>query len=195
MWMEAELIAKSYKPIRLEPGMLFINKLHHGTRKEEIELFALDRVPQDEEAFIQQNGYPVQLYIIDDEENVLAYPDQIAWWDEGEHSDDLSDITLKEINNIINNYGGTVDIDVDFYQRSSDDDGDYPEEIGANIFMDKVILRYVQEEEEECYPCEECKGTGEGTHEDSVCWFCDGEGQICPDTRDDGSEPLYEHDT
>jgi len=51
MWYETEVVIKSYKPLQLEPGMLFLQILHKGTPKEQIELFALDRVPQDEESF------------------------------------------------------------------------------------------------------------------------------------------------
>lgn len=142
MWYETEVVIKSYKPLQLEPGMLFLQILHKGTPKEQIELFALDRVPQDEESFLQQHGYPVELYIIDDQGNVLASPEQIGWWDEGDHVDELSDISISHINNIFNDYDGYVDLEMEEYDET---EGEYV----PVIYAEKVVMRYVTDEEEE----------------------------------------------
>jgi len=140
MWYEAELVVKSYKPLKLETGMLFLQVLHKGTIKEQAELFALDKIPQDEQSFVERHGYPVELYIIDEYENVIASPEQIGWWDDGDHTDELFDITASQINKIFNDYDGYVDIELE------EVDGD---EYSPLIYADKVTLRYVTDDYEE----------------------------------------------
>jgi hypothetical protein len=62
----------------------------------------------------------------------LAYPHQIAWFDEGESSDELRDITIEDMNYIINDCEGMLDIDI--------------EEEGVEIHPlfreDKVVIRF-----------------------------------------------------
>ncbi len=150
-YYEAELVLKSYKPLSLEKGMLFINKFGYKTLKEEIEVYELTTVPLDEEAYIEKNGYPVELYIIDpycpynNEECVLATPDQIGWWDDGDDVDDLYTITTKQINKILNDYDGIVEIEVE-HVILEDEDGNEEESIIPILYEDFVSLRYQTEE-------------------------------------------------
>ncbi len=44
---------------------------------------------------------------------ILATPDEIGWFDEGDDTDELRDVTLNDLNYIINYEGGFVLIDVD----------------------------------------------------------------------------------
>ncbi len=187
MWLDCELVVKNYKPLHLEEGMLFIQKLHQGTLKESIELFILERVPQDEEAFIAQNGYPVELYVVDDEGNIIAHNDEIGLWDDGD--DDLFEISVDHVNNIFNEFEGMIQIDM---TDISEEDSEY-EEYVPTIIEGSVILRYPQEdyeEEEEEYEedeyeeeeepmCNMCNGTGESMHAppgEGICSFCGGSG-------------------
>lgn len=148
MFILAELVLKSYKPIKLEPGMWFVQKFQTGTRWEHSEVFALDRVPQDEEKFIKENGYPVEPYIIGSDEEILAHPHDIGWWDDGEYSDEYRDITLTDINLILNDYDGEIAIDGDLYGYD-DDECQYPEDkFFANLVEDKVILSFPEYEDE-----------------------------------------------
>jgi hypothetical protein len=74
----------------------------------------------------------------DDTEVIAAYPEQIGWWDEGEHVDELRDITVKDINNILEWDNSMVQIEV------LDDEED--EEDGTPIpllYDNKVTLRDV----------------------------------------------------
>lgn len=114
------LIFKSYKPLRLDKGMLFLVR-----QNKEMVIIQLDKIPFDMDECIRDYGYPVDPYIIAegnpnlDEDYILVYPHQIGWWDEGEHSDDLYDITVKEINQILDN-DCFVDVEVeedDIYGR------------------------------------------------------------------------------
>lgn len=153
-YYEAELVLKSFKPLALEKGMLFINKFGYNTSKEEVEVYELAAVPLDEEEYIAKNGYPVELYIIDphcpfnDEQCVLATPDQIGWWDDGEDVDDLFTITTKQINRILNDFDGIVEIEVE-YTVLQDEEGNEEEVIIPSIYEDFVSLRYQTEEYEE----------------------------------------------
>jgi hypothetical protein len=185
MWYDAELVVKSYKPLQLEVGMLFIQKLHQGTLKEETELFALERVPQDEEAFVQQNGYPVELYVIGENDEILASDDEIAFWDEGE--EELFEMTIDNVNKIFNEYDGIVQIDM---VDVNEPDDEYEHYVPI-VYEGNVVLRYPQdeyeeweedweeEEDEEVFLCGMCNGTGQsinGTPDVGICSFCKGTG-------------------
>lgn len=137
MYELAELVFRSYKPLKLSIGMLFLTKIVRAPDR--LELFVLEELPEDEEKFVTTYGYPVELLIIQQVEgfpaNVLAEHHQIAWWDDGDNSEeDMREISIEDINNIINDYGGWVEIYME--------DGE-PYEI-----EDKVFLRYVTEEEQ-----------------------------------------------
>ena len=78
------------------------------------------------DSYIAVNGAPVEAYIVqpminaDDVEEILAFPNQIGWWDDGDTSDDLEDLSVLIINKII--YGedgedGAVALYVDDYTR------------------------------------------------------------------------------
>lgn len=147
MYIPAELVLKTYKPLVIEPGMFFTNVLYKGTRKELVELYQLDKHPLNQEQFIEQHGYPVELYIIGEDDFILATPEQIGWWDAGEETDELYDITLKELNTIIQEYDGQLMIDVQEYH--TDDESDDYVEVFPVEYLNKVTLTYLHEEEEE----------------------------------------------
>jgi hypothetical protein len=116
MYFQAQIVFKSYVPDGLKKGMWFIR-----TFNEEKEIFELDQVfrsPEEEEKFITFNGYPVKPFIVEEYMDgsvpvILATPDEIGWFDEGEDTDELRDVTLNDLNYIINYEGGFVLIDVD----------------------------------------------------------------------------------
>jgi len=143
MFIQAKLILRSYKPLRLEKGMWFL-----GMQHKEMVVYELTYVPLDEDGYIQANGYPVEPYLyIEGNPNIpgdsfcIAEPDEIGWFDAGADSDELFDITLKQINNIIEN-GGHCDIEVD-YQHLDDDEAqeDYIN-IEPVLFQGKVTIAY-----------------------------------------------------
>lgn len=151
MYITGELVFKNYKPLKLEPGMLFFRILNGGTFKEHIEIYALDRIPLNEEEYIRENGHPIEMYVVDNEYNAqdpLVQPEQIAWFDEGPETEDLHDITIKEINTILNDYGGYVDVEVD---------EEYPDIV--ILAEGKAILSYISdydddiEDDDVCYNC------------------------------------------
>jgi len=117
--------------------MLFINRISVGVIEPYIELFELEELPEDPESFMVRFGAPVELVIIDDDENIIASHEEIGWWDEGEHSDEYRDITLNDINYILRELDGYVDVE---YDEVEDD---------FVILNGKVILSVVPEEEEE----------------------------------------------
>jgi hypothetical protein len=142
MYYPAELVYKNYMPDELESGMLFMNILHPGTVKELIELWTLDRVPQDKDRFLSENGAPIELFIVDEEGEVLAEPEEIAWFDLGEAFMTLTDISLKELNIILNEYDGLVEIEIS--------DEDYEEGyVSPSYQMDKVTLRFLTDYDED----------------------------------------------
>lgn len=141
--MEAELTFRSYKPLKLEKGMWFINRLYPNTKREQVVIKVLDRTPNnDDDAFVMINGYPMEPYIVY-ENQVLATPQQIAWWDDCDpDSEYFSDITIKQMEDIINIYGGWLDIQM---ECENDDDECQPTPV---IMEGKVVLTYYGQSEE-----------------------------------------------
>ena len=135
MWYTAEIALKSYLPLELEEGMLFVNRISVGVIEPYVELWELEEVPEDMDEFMAKHGAPVELFIIDENENILATHDEIAWWDEGEHTDELREITLDDINYLLRELDGYVDIDID-------------EDYGPTIYEGKVVLGLEPEEED-----------------------------------------------
>jgi hypothetical protein len=178
MWKLHQLIWKNYVPQSLEIGMWYINK--------ENQVYILDKLPQNQQEFIKENGYPIELMLSNDENNVVfhLYLDErnsIAWWDEGDHTDEFRDITLKDINDIFENVDGYISVLVD----------DETEEIVLE--EDKPILTFPrpehqehefygeeddEEDENDLDPplCVHCNGSGEGMWDGSTCNVCGGEG-------------------
>lgn len=186
---------KSYFPKKLEKGMWFL-AMHHG----QISVYELGfNVHNDEQMqlYMQLNGAPVEPYIylmgnpnVPEETSLIAEPEQIGWFDEGDHQDELRDITIKEINNILDD-NGYCEIDME-------DDGEDDEYINVVpvLIHDKVVIRYdnddvvLDEEDEDDYNiCGECNGSGEGMTEGSSCSMCGGSGEI----DDDDDEGDWEH--
>jgi hypothetical protein len=133
MWYPAEISLSSYLPKELEEGMLFINRISVGVIEPYIELWELEEVPEDMDEFMSKNGAPVELVIIDDEGGILASHDEIGWWDEGVDSDEYRNITLDDINYLLRELDGYVDIQVDEY--------------GVVLLEDRVILSLAPEDD------------------------------------------------
>ena len=116
MYFQAQIVFKSYVPDGLKKGMWFIR-----TILEEKELFELDQTflsPKEEEEFIAFNGYPVKPFIVEEYVDgsipaILATPDEIGWFDEALLTDNLRDVTIDDLNYIINYEQGFILIDVD----------------------------------------------------------------------------------
>jgi hypothetical protein len=140
MYIDAELVLKSYKPLKLEEGMLFVNKI---ARTDAVELFILEEIPDDEEKFVVTNGYPMEPYIIQHEllnntetPIILATPEEIGWWDY-EELDEFTEISIEEINNVISQFTGLLEIYID-------DETDVP-----LLVENKVVLKYLTDDDEE----------------------------------------------
>ena len=138
MYRQAELVTNSYHPTYISKGQLFLRRIWPGSDREYVELWKLEQDVEDEEVFVAVKGAPVHVLIIDINYpyNVIAYTEDIAWFDEEDESDELHDVTLNELNTILDKYQGMLEIDVDddyvpLYQQ------------------DKVVIRYLQEEEKE----------------------------------------------
>lgn len=189
MYFTVELVLKSYMPKQLEPGMWFITKINPNTRKEYSEIWALDKFPLESvEEFVVKHGAPVEPYLIYDEQ-VIAEPHEIGWWDEGEDYDELRDLELRDVNLIINEWDGYIDVEIDEYDYA------HEEELNPILYADKVTLTvpgmYEEEEEEDeegPWMCGNCEGTGYGATPDVACPVCHGEGEIYPSDDEDIQE-------
>jgi len=138
MWFPAEIVLSSYLPPELEVGMLFTNRISVGVIEPFIELFELEEIPEDPDVFMAKYGVPVKLGILINDKDIIATHEEIGWWDEGEHTDELRDITLDDINYLLREFDGYVDIEID----DEEEDSIYP------IIMEgKVVLSLVPDEE------------------------------------------------
>jgi hypothetical protein len=135
MWYPAEISLSSYLPPELEVGMLFINRISVGVVDPYIELFELEEVPEDADAFMAKHGAPVELIIIDDEGGLLASHDEIGWWDDGDDSDEYREVTLDDINYLLREFEGYVDVE---YDENEDD---------FVLIEGKVVLSLAPEDE------------------------------------------------
>ena len=136
MWYPAEISLSSYLPDELQEGMLFTNRISVGVIDPYIELFELEEIPDDPDAFMAKHGAPVELVIIDEDNDVLARHDEIGWWDEGEDSDEYREVTLDDINYILRELDGYVDIQIE-------DEEDF-----FVVFIeDRVVLSLVPEDD------------------------------------------------
>jgi hypothetical protein len=191
MHFTAELVLKSYMPKQLELGMWFITKLNPGTRKEYSEIWALDKLPlENMEEFIVKHGAPVEPYLIYDEQ-VIAEPHEIGWWDDGPEFDELRDVELKDINLIINEWDGYVHIEIDEWDFAHED------EVNPIIYADKVTMSipdiWDEEEEEDDegpWLCGHCNGSGYGATPDTACPVCKGEGEIYYDDEEEDESDM-----
>jgi hypothetical protein len=145
-----KLTFKNYIPTSLEVGMLFLS--HTG---EETNVFELEKLPLDEEAFIEANGYPVHPYLIDEgnpniENDVVIYAGggEIGWFDFDEESDEFRSITVNDMNNIINNYGCECLIEMDEY-HIDDAETHEPYVLYRPIYIEeKVVISLYNEDDE-----------------------------------------------
>lgn len=149
MFTLAKLVFKSYMPKQLEKGMWF-KKEHSdvllGNVYNYFTIYELKEIPNDIYHYMSINGAPVEPYIVqptqnkDDKEEILATPEQIGWWDQGDTSDDLEDLTVQIINAYI--YGEDGD---DGYIALEVFDSEDEEGIHRNVvfFHNKVTIRHV----------------------------------------------------
>jgi hypothetical protein len=133
MYISGEIILKSYFSEELKEGMLFVNRISVGTINPFIEVFELKEIPNNVDDFLAKQGAPVELIVVDENQQIIALHDNIAWWDEGEHTDELRDITLKDINYIFKEFDGYVDVQLD----------DDEEEI--LMYENKIVLTFFTE--------------------------------------------------
>jgi hypothetical protein len=139
MFIPAEIVLVSYLPDELEVGMLFTNRISVGVIEPYVELFELEEIPEDPDAFMSKHGVPVELRVVDEDDNILANHDEIGWWDDGGDSEMLREVTLDDVNYILRELEGYVDIHASYNET----DGVYE----SVLIDDMVVLSLVPEEE------------------------------------------------
>jgi hypothetical protein len=134
MFTPALLEFRNYNPEILEPGMFFMGITYD---KQPI-IYKLKHYVNDKELYVSLNGYPVEPVIVSmsnpnlQDEQIIAHPEQIGWFDEGDDCDELRDIEIEDFNRILQDYEGVL------YVEMHDD-----EEIPF-IFDNKITIRYAE---------------------------------------------------
>jgi hypothetical protein len=184
MYDIVKLIFEPYIPDKLQSGMWFL----HKDRYDVLSIRELKAPPFNEENFIAENGYPVKPYLIDEGNPnlnngyIVAFPQQIGWWDEGEHSDELYDVTIKEINRILEEDDGYVCVELEC------ENCEEYEKIVPLLYNDKVTLRSLTDVQDEDEYDEEDDYKWDGTQDFSH--LDDDE-----DEYEEDDEDYYEEDT
>lgn len=159
MFILAKLVFEHYIPEQLTKGMWFKQKIKdviYGRIYEYDRIYEINHIPQDMDTWVQANGYPVRPRIVsitanpDQPAETLVKYDQIGWWDEGPHVEELRDIELKDFNIILSDYDGEIDIDVDPSSITSEDGVEDEEEIVIPIlYLNKCTLRIPMEDDDD----------------------------------------------
>jgi hypothetical protein len=146
MWTAVELVFKHYEPDELEIGMLFINTLYPGNpSKEKLEVWELKEEDEEltPELMFIKNGFPVKPYLIDEDDNIIATPDEIGWFDAGSKYLSFIPFGIKEMNFIFEEFDGLLEILIDEYSLEEE------EKIEAITEDNKVILRFLTDNYDE----------------------------------------------
>lgn len=132
MFIPSKLVFKYYSPLKIEKGQMFLYM-----DNDVMQVHTIDKVPLNKEQYLTEHGYPAEPYILStDNDEILAYPEEIGWMDAGDDSDELSDISLANINDILSNDGECF-IEID-------DDSQ-----GISTHMGKVVIRLYDDEDDD----------------------------------------------
>lgn len=153
MFVAVELHFRHYDAEELKAGMLFMNHLYPGSEeREHIEVFELTEESIHEqvtsEIMYMENGFPVYPYLLDLDGSVVSTPEEIGLFDPGDVSVNLIKFGVKEMNFIMREFDGLLEVFVD--------EDEYEQGLTVPILDDgKVIMKFLDDNEEELYLEEE----------------------------------------
>lgn len=146
MYQLAKLVLINYQPKELEEDMMFAMDVHLRTFDGDysyLHVHTLEKIPKDKDKYIRENGFPVHMYLIAQEqtnpdipERIIAAHDQIGLWDYGVDDELLHMMDISHINSILMNEG--------YVMVDSDEDGDPILEEGY-----VVLCSHMNEDDEE----------------------------------------------
>lgn len=112
-----------------------------------LEVYQLTSIPRQScEEFVEEYGFPVRFKIILkgnpnlNNDVLVATHDQIGWWDSSPDSDSLTDISVNDINYVLQEQDGFVFVEMDY-----DEDTD---EIVPLLFDEKITICPLDYEED-----------------------------------------------
>ena len=123
-----------------------MNIHYPGTEKEHVEVFPLGSAALElwEKNMIipESFGYPVKPHIIDDDERIIAYPDEIGLFDNPHDEEEYEQFNYKHMNIIMRDFDGLCEILID------------PDEYEDNFIQplyekEQVIIRGLTPDEED----------------------------------------------
>jgi len=150
MFIEAELQFRHYNPEKLKPGMLFMNHINPGhPDKEHVQVWKItenyfhDELPDD--VLIQENGYPVKPFIINDA--LIVTPEEIGTFVifNDDDTEDFVDFDVAEMNFILREFDGWLSVLID--EDTLDDR--LVEPVYDQDNNNKVIITFIDEDEGE----------------------------------------------
>lgn len=141
MLHKVRLVPRSYIPDKIEKGMYFFTD----------RIIQVDKTPHNQDIFMQEYGYPVEFYLVDEDPNqrwtnIVATPQQIGWFDYDPDGEDFAEMTVDHLNIIALEYDGWCQIDV-WYDNLDDEEvqDDYIK-VMPELLEGKVIIHTVDYE-------------------------------------------------
>ena len=153
MFVAVELHFRHYDAEELKAGMLFMNHLYPGSEeREHIEVFELTKESIHEqvtpEIMYMENGFPVYPYLLDLDGKVVSTPEEIGLFDPGDVSVNLIDFGVTEMNFIMREFDGLLEVFVD--------EDEYEKGLTVPVLDDgKVIMKFLDDNDDELYLEEE----------------------------------------
>ena len=126
----ANLVFINYEPKELKKGMLFLATLYEGTEREFHELWQYSTSTLSLEEHIKFYGFPVKPRIVYN--NFVVEENNIGWLDIP-YEEDMQMLSVKDMNKILNEFDGELEILVD-------------EELFPHLIDDKVVIKFPEEE-------------------------------------------------
>ena len=153
MFVAVELHFRHYDAEELKAGMLFMNHLYPGSEeREHIEVFELTKESIHEqvtpEIMYMENGFPVYPYLLDLDGKVVSTAEEIGLFDPGDVSVNLIDFGVTEMNFIMREFDGLLEVFVD--------EDEYEKGLTVPVLDDgKVIMKFLDDNDDELYLEEE----------------------------------------
>ena len=153
MFVAVELHFRHYDAEELKAGMLFMNHLYPGSEeREHIEVFELTKESIHEqvtpEIMYMENGFPVYPYLLDLDGKVVSTHEEIGLFDPGDVSVNLIDFGVTEMNFIMREFDGLLEVFVD--------EDEYEKGLTVPVLDDgKVIMKFLDDNDDELYLEEE----------------------------------------
>lgn len=137
MYIPVEIKFKSYLPLHIEKGTMFLIGVLDYKYLYKIDVSVKD---VDKDTVLKSLGAPVEFSICDDEGNEIAAHHEVGWFDEDPDVKELRPITIEDINTILKDYDGLAELRIVDYHFTHDSS------IVPVFVSEKIVLKLLSQE-------------------------------------------------